>query len=134
LFGYSDIEKRFKGFKLVVELEDNLEWQRVPHESLIFKPAVNNWRNKLSAMGDIIDYSKLIVELMKIQKQEDEQKEPMEQVGIGGQIVITQLGFEESANNITIVTRVAHQFDDYVELGNKMTIESKRQGHNGTQR
>ena len=45
------------------------------------------------------------------------------QVGVGGQILYTHLGVDAQTANLTIVTRIIYQFEDYIDTGNKM-IES----------
>lgn len=118
LTGYSNSSKRFKGFKLLVAFNAELKWQELPSDSFIFKPVVEDWENKLPR--DSANYCDLIKEVMIIQKYEDEQKEFIEQVGIGGQVQCTQLAIDKGSDNLIIVTQIVHQFDDFETLGNKM--------------
>jgi hypothetical protein len=116
--GYSNSSKKFKSFKLLVDFNTEFKWQVLPSDSFIFKPVVEDWENKLPK--DNVNYCDLIKEMMLIQKDEDEQKEFIEQVGIGGQVQCTKLTIDRESENLIVVTQIVHQFDDFETLGNEM--------------
>lgn len=123
LFGYSHALQRFKGFKLLVNLKNTLNWQEFPSECFILKPIVNDWENKISE-AERVDYCELIADLMKIQKEEDEQKEIANQVGIGGQVLCTHLSVSEQTGNLIVISKIVHQFEDFIKIGNEMIRNS----------
>ena len=57
---------------------------------------------------------------MKLQKQEDKTKQLTDQVGIGGEVVCTELVIDNQTDVFTITTQIIHQFDDYFTLGEIM--------------
>jgi hypothetical protein len=120
LIGYSSIQKSFKGFKLVIDPKSEFKWSEMPAENLIFKPFVDNWEEKLSKSETQVSTHEFITNLMKLQKQEDISKPLTDQVGIGGEIVCTHLEVDNHAGSLTVTTKIIHQFDDYLLLGNKM--------------
>ena len=125
LIGYSDNQDMFKGYKLLIEPDNNLEWKELQSDSFIFKPIVEEWKSKVSKLHKISNYCDFIVDLMKIQKNEDEEKDVFNQIGIGGQVICTQLGFNKKTKKISIVMKIVHQFEDYFLLGNKMMKKIK---------
>ena len=120
LFGYSSLKKTFKGFKLVVNSTAELKWSEMPAENIIFKPFVDNWEEKLSQTDSQRNTHQLIIEIMKLQKQEDKTKQLTDQVGIGGEVVCTELVIDNQTDVFTITTQIIHQFDDYFTLGEIM--------------
>ncbi len=120
LFGYSSIQETFKGFKLVVNSKAELKWCEMPAENLIFKPFVDNWEEKISHSDIQRNTHQLIIDMMKLQKQEDKTKQLDDQVGIGGEIVCTELVIDNQTAVLTITTQIVHQFDDYFTLGERM--------------
>ena len=68
LFGYSNVSKRFKGFKLLVDLESTLEWQAFPSEGFMFKPVIDNWEDKIPHT-ERTNYCELIAKLNKNPKE-----------------------------------------------------------------
>ena len=124
LFGYSNKSQSFKGFKLIFNPKNKLSWVNLPDNCFIFKPDVNDWEKKLrmdNERNERFDTTKFIIDLMKIQKAEEMKKDLKCRVGIGGQILLTQLGFETDSKTFTINTQIIHEFDDYIRLGNEMT-------------
>ncbi len=124
LVGFSYSAKCFKSFKLVVENDNELFWHKFPDNSFIAKPLVEDWESKLSQSGESSNYSNIIVKLMQIQKKEDEQKSVSEQVGIGGEVLITQLHYNEETNLVTMVTTIPFEFDDFDAKGERIMLNS----------
>lgn len=120
LFGFSDTANRFRAFKLSMNLTTDLNWEAL--EGFIFKPAVDEWEDKTKGES----YCDLITDLIKVQKYEDEQKEVSDQVGIGGQILCTQLSIDKQTNNVVIVSQITYQFEDFEVHGNKMIKNANR--------
>lgn len=118
LMGYSNKMECFKSFKLQIKENTKLEWEKIKSNSFIHKPEVKNWEEKISP-NEESSYEEIIVNLMKIQKEEDEQRKLVEQVGIGGQIVLNQLGHDKQGR-FNIISKIIHEFDDYETLGNQM--------------
>lgn len=120
LTGYSNQSECFKGYKLIVNKQESLIWQEMQFSSLIFKPGIENWEDKLSENGQSNNLDEVVIKLMKIQKEEDEQKPLDEQVGIGGQILATKLQTNKESKTIQIVSEIIHEFDDFEDLGEEM--------------
>jgi hypothetical protein len=120
LLGYSFEQETFKGFKLLVDPKAVLKWGEMPIENLIFKPLVESWEEKLPKHDSQTNTHQLIIDLMKLQKQEDKAKQLSEQVGIGGEIVCTELVIDNQTGVLTTTTQIIHQFNDYLILGDRM--------------
>lgn len=53
-------------------------------------------------------------------RQEDIEKTINEQVGIGGEIVLTNLEMNEQSKTLVTITQIIQRFDDYIEMWGKM--------------
>lgn len=120
LIGYSQGEDKFRGYKLIVNKEAAFGWEELPSDGLIFKPGFDNWEDKMLAFGENKTVERFVTNLMTLQKQEDIVKPIEEQVGIGGEIVLTNLEMNEQTKTLVTVTQIVHKFDDYFEMWAKM--------------
>src|SRR5690606_13781991 len=87
LLGYSIKDEAFKGYKFIININEDLKWEATPLDNFMFKPYVDNWEEKLTTDQQRSSLQEFVTDLMKLQKAEDENKTIEEQVGIGGEIV-----------------------------------------------
>lgn len=120
LIGYSEDKEIFRGYKLVAGPEATFAWEELPSDGLIFKPAIANWEDKMTAMGENKTVEQFVINLMTLQKQDDIEKNINEQVGIGGEIVLINLEMNEQSKTLVTFTQIIHRFDDYFEMWGKM--------------
>lgn len=113
LIGYSLFDETFKGYKLIIGPEENFEWIQIPQGNLMFKPVVDDWDQKLTIDPPRLTYQEFVIDLMKLQKTEDEMKSISNQVGIGGEIVYSYLFIDNESKKFNVLTQIIYQFDDY---------------------
>ena len=119
LFGLNDKSEQLECHKIKVSVDGTLKYEREFEDVIIARPELNDHDKFLSEIGTrIVD--EFLVEIMKQQKLEDEGKELSSRVGIGGQIHITTIHYDRIQKQITFISKIAHTFNDYDVIGNKM--------------
>ncbi len=119
LYGIDSESNIFKAYQLPVYRDgEPIEWNvlRNYNDDRVWciKPSIDteDWHEaEDAAVGDDGNVETLITELMKIQKRNDAQRPLTEQVGIGGEVIITQMQFGEAGFSIS--SRVVHKFEDF---------------------
>ncbi len=120
LLGYSIKDETFKGYKLIININEDLKWEATPLDNFMFKPYVANWEEKLTTDQQRSSLQEFVTDLMKLQKAEDENKTIEEQVGIGGEIVYSYFFIDQETNRFTFNTQILHRFHDYNTQHSKM--------------
>lgn len=120
LIGYSLNDETFKGYKLIINPTENLGWELTPQENFMFKPYIEGWEEKLTVDPPRSSLQDFVIDLMKLQKIEDEKKSIGEQVGIGGEIVYSYFFIEQETNRFTVNTQILYRFQDYFAQHSKM--------------
>ncbi|MBK9933921.1 MAG: hypothetical protein IPP05_07185 [Cytophagaceae bacterium] len=115
LIGFSVKEKIIKGFKLEINIDGIFVWNEI-QEGLLIKPEVENIETFFLTQENIDNG---FVQLMISQKEEDHQKRIEDQVGIGGEILKTNLIISD-INQLLIESKMIYKFDDYENLGEEM--------------
>lgn len=85
----------------------------------VMKPEVEHYDKKLTELypdEPAINFKEFIRRLIAIQKEEDAKQQPNQQVGIGGDIVLTTLALNGNGNFV-ISYEVIHKFSDKEQVG-----------------
>lgn len=131
LYGVDNNSNEFKGYWLPVNKQDEpMTWRPLKYTeqdtfAMAMVPQVDNWSDQIIE-GPNKTMVDLMNELVIIQKRDDESKPIEQQVGIGGEIVVTQIAHTEEGKLI-ICSFVTHTFSDYdkhfdMMLNKKSTI------------
>ncbi|WP_159467350.1 hypothetical protein [Dyadobacter sp. 3J3] len=119
LYGFDDKESIFKGYYLFMDLcKTDFQWKKLPSfkdGELLTKPAVSGITNKMELVfqNEELNAKSIIKRAISIQKSEDDQRLASQQVGIGGDIVWTWMGYNGS--NFSIISEVIYTFPDKKE-------------------
>jgi hypothetical protein len=118
LYGIDANSNLFKAYQLPVYRNDELsEWNILRNYNddgaFCIRPAIDveDWHKADDAVAGDIHIETLITELIKIQKVNDERRPVIEQVGIGGEIIITNMQF--GVAGFSVSSRVVHKFEDF---------------------
>lgn len=121
LYGYDDREKKFKGFRTHIGSDrPKPDWikmrafNELPGQQVILmSPPVDDYYEKASR-----DWTKpkmksedFVSRMVIIQKDEDDQRDDGERVGVGGDVVLT-MAYLSNEGNLTITSEVRHEFAD----------------------
>lgn len=125
LYGFDRSENKFRGYYLFIDLsKTSAEWRELgsmeQEDGFLTKPLVDDITNKISQTfpDEELDGVSLVKRIIFIQKQEDDQRPGNEQVGIGGDIVLTWMGF--NGDNFKITSEVIYSFPDKEVVFKKM--------------
>lgn len=132
LYGYDDNLKKFKGYRAHLGHEDGESYTWIPlrsyaeipeQVSFVMQPPVEEYWDKIPQYfpekHSGLTYEEFVERIVILQKYEDYERAPNEQVGIGGEVVITTLYLTQN-NHFVISTIVVHQFPDKDTVGNYM--------------
>lgn len=125
LYGFDNSANIFKGFFLFIDLsKSTFEWKEIDsmekEGGFLTKPQIDDLTNKLNQTfpDEELDGVSVIKRIVCIQKQEDDKKPGNEQVGIGGDIVLTWMGF--NGDNFKITSEIIYSFPDKQAVFKKM--------------
>ncbi len=132
LYGYDHTLKKFKGYRAHFGQDEGDTYTWIPLRSytelpdnnvFVMVPPVEVYWEKLKLLfpekESCITYQEFIERLVIIQKDEDDERAPNEQVGIGGDIVLTTLYMTQN-NHFGISSEVAYEFPDKENVGEYM--------------
>lgn len=132
LYGYDDNVKKFKGYRAHLGHEDGEIYTWIPLRSFtespgetvfVMSPPVEGYWDKIPRFFPEkeggLTYEELVERLVILQKYEDGDRAPNEQVGIGGEVVLTTLYISQN-HLFAASTNVVHQFFDKETVGNYM--------------
>lgn len=130
LYGYDDTLKKFKAYRTYIGPDELVpSWiklrafSEMPEQMIfVMKPEVKDYDKKMTELypdEPAIDFREFIRRLVVIQREEDDKQPPNQQVGIGGDIVLTTLGHNEGGHFV-ISSEVIHKFSDKEQVGDYM--------------
>ncbi|WP_149244310.1 hypothetical protein [Dyadobacter sp. 32] len=130
-YGFDFIRGKFRGAYLFYGEGFDGNWlpltsnSDVDHPRYVVVPAVEDFIEKLDQKypDESLSVDAFIVAGIQLQRQEDLARELSAQVGIGGEIILTTLGFN-GENNFTIISEVVYEFPDKDEIGEMMLTPS----------
>ena len=114
VFGVNDLTNKLEVYKMSI-LKSNIHRQEQIEFGLLHKPEIFGIEGILDKARNQ-DIGQVLATLMKEQKKQDDLKPVYDKAGIGGQIQITTMIYNDTSKDLFLQIRMVDCFEDYEDI------------------